>query len=79
MSEERKENQSVQTAASDTKNENIKILGVIESCGSGWQFGNYPVCRLFPALLLHGKSEAGSLRPENPGLRQRCNCRRKFL
>ena len=33
MSEERKENQSVQTAASDTKNENIKILGVIESCG----------------------------------------------
>ena len=33
MSEERKENQSVQTAASDTKNENIKILGVVESCG----------------------------------------------
>lgn len=33
MSEERKENQSVQTVASDTKNKNIKILGVVENCG----------------------------------------------
>lgn len=30
MSEERKENQPV---ASDTNNNNIKILGVVESCG----------------------------------------------
>lgn len=39
MSEERKENQSVQTASSvesagtNTKNDSIKILGVVESCG----------------------------------------------
>lgn len=43
MSEERKENQPVQTASvaqpsvestiSDTKNKNNKILGVVESCG----------------------------------------------
>lgn len=43
MSEERKENQSVQTASvtkssvesadTYTKNENIKIFGVVESCG----------------------------------------------
>ena len=43
MSEERKENQSVQTASvtdssvesaeANTKNEDIKFLGVVESCG----------------------------------------------
>lgn len=43
MSEERKENQSVQTvsvtkssvdaADTNTKNEDVKILGIVESCG----------------------------------------------
>lgn len=33
MSEERKENQPVEPVASDTNNNNIKILGVVESCG----------------------------------------------
>lgn len=38
MSEERKENQSVQTVSDtkssvDTNNESIKIFGVVESCG----------------------------------------------
>lgn len=40
MSEERKENQSVQTVSvtkssvdTNTKNEDVKILGIVESCG----------------------------------------------